>query len=152
MAELGDGRVRARKEERAAGAGVRAVLGRALQDCVAPSAHAELRAARLSRDLDRFGVLREDIAFLDLDSLPGAGARSVPVWQRLRGRRVAVCFASVLAGRSPPQSPITSAAKGGRPARRIARAYTRAPWRFVPGQAEGPAANRGPLEIRPMLR
>jgi hypothetical protein len=40
------------------------------QDCLAPPADAELRAARLSRDLDRFGVLREDIAFLDLDSPP----------------------------------------------------------------------------------
>ena len=29
---------------------------------------------------------------------------------------------------------------------------TRAPRRFVPRQAEGPAANRGPLEIRLMLR
>jgi transposase len=35
------------------------------QTCLAPPADAELRAARLARDLERFGVLREDIAFVD---------------------------------------------------------------------------------------
>jgi transposase len=35
------------------------------QDCLAPPADAELRAERLARDLERFGVLREDIALVD---------------------------------------------------------------------------------------
>jgi transposase len=35
------------------------------QGCLAPPADAELRAARLARDLDRFQALREDIAFVD---------------------------------------------------------------------------------------
>ena len=33
--------------------------------CLAPPADAELRAARLARDLDRFDALRADIAFVD---------------------------------------------------------------------------------------
>ncbi len=35
------------------------------QTCLAPPADAELRAARLARDLERFEALREDIAFVD---------------------------------------------------------------------------------------
>jgi transposase len=35
------------------------------QDCLAPPADAELRAARLARDLARFEALREDIAFVE---------------------------------------------------------------------------------------
>jgi transposase len=35
------------------------------RDCLAPPADAELRAARLTRDLARFDALREDIAFVD---------------------------------------------------------------------------------------
>jgi len=35
------------------------------RDCLAPPADAELRAARLARDLERFRALREDIAFVD---------------------------------------------------------------------------------------
>ena len=35
------------------------------KDCLAPPPDAELRAARLARDLDRFDALREDIAFVD---------------------------------------------------------------------------------------
>jgi transposase len=35
------------------------------RDCLAPPADAELRAARLTRDLARFEALREDIAFVD---------------------------------------------------------------------------------------
>jgi transposase len=35
------------------------------RDCLAPPADAELRAARLARDLDRFGTLRADIAFVE---------------------------------------------------------------------------------------
>jgi transposase len=35
------------------------------RDCLAPPTDAELRAARLLRDLERFRVLREDIAFVD---------------------------------------------------------------------------------------
>lgn len=35
------------------------------QDCWAPPPDAELRAARLARDRDRFGALREDVAFVD---------------------------------------------------------------------------------------
>ena len=35
------------------------------KDCLAPPADAELRAARLARDLDRFEALRDDIAFVD---------------------------------------------------------------------------------------
>jgi transposase len=34
-------------------------------DCLAPPADAELRAARLARDLDRLHALRDDIAFVD---------------------------------------------------------------------------------------
>jgi hypothetical protein len=50
------------------------------KDCLAPPADAELRAQRLARDVDRFWVLREDIAFVD-DQLkqccwPTAPARS----------------------------------------------------------------------------
>jgi transposase len=35
------------------------------RDCLAPPADAELRAARLARDLARFDALREDIAFVE---------------------------------------------------------------------------------------
>ena len=35
------------------------------RDCLAPPADAELRAARLARDLERFRALRDDIAFVD---------------------------------------------------------------------------------------
>ena len=35
------------------------------RDCLAPPADAELRAARLARDLARFDALREDVAFVD---------------------------------------------------------------------------------------
>jgi transposase len=35
------------------------------RDCLAPPADAELRAARLARELDRFDALRADIAFVD---------------------------------------------------------------------------------------
>lgn len=35
------------------------------QDCLAPRADAEVRAARLARDIERFHALRDDIAFVD---------------------------------------------------------------------------------------
>ena len=54
------------------------------QTCLAPPTDAELRAARLARDLGRFGVLREDIAFVDgqleqlLADSPGQILTSLP--------------------------------------------------------------------------
>jgi transposase len=57
------------------------------RDCWAPPADAELRAARLTRDLARFEALREDIAFVDgqieqlLANSAGQVLRSLPgVW------------------------------------------------------------------------
>jgi transposase len=42
-----------------------AFWARRWQDCLAPPADAELRAARLARDVERFDALRADIAFVD---------------------------------------------------------------------------------------
>jgi len=49
------------------------------KQCLAPPADAELRAARLARDLDRFDALRADIAFVDaqLEQLLAASAGQV---------------------------------------------------------------------------
>ena len=35
------------------------------RDCLPPPADADLRAARMSRDLERFDALRDDIPFVD---------------------------------------------------------------------------------------
>ena len=54
------------------------------KECLAPPADAELRAARLTRDLDRFAALRADIAFVDgqleqlLADSPGQILTSLP--------------------------------------------------------------------------